>query len=349
MGVRNGRHRSSRKAPARHDQTLFDGLEDSAPQLTVASFFSGIGGFDLGFERSGFSIEYQCEIHDYCTAILERHWPKVPRGKNIKEVLDAESVADASVWVGGFPCQDVSLARMGPRAGLKGQQSGLFHEFSRLVEQCSPRVVLIENVPGLLSSHKGRDFQIVIRTLAELGYCVGWRVLNSKNFGIPQSRQRVFIVGTHRERRGPGEILFESERGEGHVAARRSNGKGAVSPFKESVGDPVKGPVVKKLAHCLYACSARHTGTDWSRNYAVYPEGRVRRFVPVECERLQGFPDGWTIPPESSKYCNLDDLDSLRYHAIGNAVTVPVAEWLASRIKSFLLNASRVEQLAEVT
>lgn len=349
MGVRNGRHRMSRKPAAGPYRTLFDILEAPGRELTVASFFSGIGGFDLGFGRCGFSITYQCEIHDYCASILKRHWPKVPRGKNIKEVLDATGIPDASVWVGGFPCQDVSVARMGPRAGLKGQQSGLFHEFSRLVEQRSPRVVLIENVPGLLSSHKGRDFQIVIRTLAELGYCVGWRVLNSKNFGVPQSRQRVFIVGTHRERRGPGEILFEPERREGHVAAGGSNGKGAVSPFKESVGDYVKGPVVKKLAHCLYACSARHTGTDWSRNYAIYPEGRVRRFLPVECERLQGFPDGWTIPPDDSKFSNIDDLDSLRYHALGNAVTVPVAEWLASRIKSFLLSTLRVEQLAEAT
>lgn len=72
------------------------------------------------------------------------------------------------------------------------------------------------------------------------------------------------------------------------------------------------------------------------RNYAVYPDGRVRRFVPVECERLQGFPDGWTLPLEESKFAKADDLDSLRYHALGNAVTVPVAEWLAWRVKNFL-------------
>src|SRR5437660_186125 len=114
MGVRNGRHRNARKAAARPDRTLFDDLEPAGPQLTIASFFSGIGGFDLGFERCGFSIAYQCEIHAYCTTILERHWPRVPRGKNIKEVLDASQIPDASVWVGGFPCQDVSVARMGP-------------------------------------------------------------------------------------------------------------------------------------------------------------------------------------------------------------------------------------------
>ena len=91
------------------------------------------------------------------------------------------------------------------------------------------------------------------------------------------------------------------------------------------------------MAHCLYACSARHTGTDWSRNYASYPDGRVRRFVPVECERLQGFPDGWTIPMEE-RFRRRDDLDSLRYHALGNAVTVNVVEWIARRIATYLKN-----------
>src|SRR5262249_16772351 len=161
-----------------------------------------------------------------------------------------------------------------------------------------PRVCIIENVRGLLSSHGGKDFQIVIQTLAELGYCVGWRLLNSRYFGVPQSRQRIFIVGCHRERRGPAEILFESECSTGHPPSGKRNEAGTASPFKRSIGDFSKGPVVKSLAHCLYACAGRHTGTDWSRNYASYPDGRVRRLLPVECERLQGFPDGWTMPDD---------------------------------------------------
>ncbi|MGO9109014.1 MAG: DNA cytosine methyltransferase [Thermoguttaceae bacterium] len=227
------------------------------------------------------------------------------------------------------------MARMGPRAGLRGRQSGLFHVFAGLLEQHLPRIFVIENVHGLLSSHGGKDFGIIIQALAKLGYCVGWRVLNSKNFGVPQSRQRVFVVGCHREERSALQILFEPECCEGHSSSGGPNGAKSVSPFKRSVGDPRKGPIVKALAHCLYACSARHTGTDWSRNYASYPDGRVRRLIPVECERLQGFPDGWTIP-EDQKYLDADELDSLRYHAIGNAVTVPVAEWLGSRIYSYL-------------
>lgn len=271
----------------------------------------------------------QCEIDSYCRDILGRHWPDVPLHKDIKELTSA-TIPASDVWVGGFPCQDVSLARMGKRDGLKGKRSGLFHRFAELIGERRPRIVLIENVPGLLSSHGGRDFGIVIRTLADIGYGVGWRVLNSRHFGVAQSRQRVYIVGCYREGRGAGEVLFESERGSGNVTPHRPNGEDSVSPFKRCFGDSIQGPVVQGLAYCLYACSARHTGTDWSRTYVTYPGGRVRRLMPGECEGIQGFPAGWTLP--SNPPDDPEKLDTLRYTALGNAVTVPVIEWLARRI-----------------
>lgn len=313
---------------------------------TVASFFSGIGGFDLGFERAGFDVTLQCEIEPFCCSVLERYWPHVTRFKDIKEI-SPEDVPDSDVWAGGFPCQDVSVARMGPRIGLKGKRSGLFFEFARLLGERRPRVFVIENVPGLLSSHGGRDFEIVIRTLASFGYSVGWRVLNSRYFGVPQSRQRVYIVGCYRDRRGPGQILFESECGARDIEENGPNGEKPVSPFKESFGDPVKGPIVAGIAYCLYACSARHTGTDWSRNYVSYPQGRVRRLVPVECERLQGFPEDWTLT--NDKFSKSGDSDEPRYHAVGNAVTVPVSEWLAKRIREYLSTSIKpVEAAARI-
>ena len=303
---------------------------------TLASFFSGIGGVERGFEAAGFTTTFQCEIDKYCTSILKEHWPNVTRFTDIRNVELADIPA-SDVWAGGFPCQDVSLARMGPRAGLKGKKSGLFYEFARLLEHGSPRVVVIENVPGLLSSHGGRDFGVVLRTLARFGYGVGWRVLNSRFFGVAQSRQRVYVVGCHRDGRGPAEILFESECGPRHIAKSGSNGKASVSAFKVRVGDPIKGPVTPGLAYCLYACSARHTGTDWSRNYATYPDGRVRRLMPIEAERLQGFPEGWTLPPGLTTTINdPDKIDTMRYNALGNAVTVPVAEWIARRVNNYL-------------
>lgn len=313
--------------------------------LTVASFFAGIGGFDLGFQRAGIKTVWQCEIQPFCQDILELHWPKVPRVADIRKITSEKEIADiptADIWAGGFPCQDVSLARMGPRSGLKGKQSGLFYEFARLIAKRQPSTLVIENVGGLLSSHRGEDFRVVVGTLAELGYGVAWRVFNSQHFGIPQSRQRVYIVGCHRDRDRAGAILFEPERRGGNNSPRRSNGPKAISPFKRIIGDPRKGPLYQGLAYCLYACSARHTGTDWSRTYVSYPDGRVRRLTPLECERIQGFPDDWTVPRE--KIDDTDRLDSLRYHAVGNAVTVNVAEWLGRRI----LATQPVAEQAEV-
>lgn len=306
----------------------------------VASLFSGIGGFELGFEAAGFQTVFQCEKDEFCQKILEKHWPKVPRSDDIKG-LDPATIPVSDVWTAGFPCQDVSLARMGPRAGLRGAKSGLFHEFARLVEHRLPRIVLLENVHGLLSSHGGRDFEVVVRTLAELGYGVGWRVLNSKNFGVPQSRQRVYIVGCHRERAGPGQILFEPECSAGDDPKSGPNGEKPVSPFKRVLGDPGSGgPVVQGLAYCLYATSARHTGTDWSRTYVTYPaQGRVRRLIPKECEGIMGFPIGWTDAPV---YADQEEQDSARYHALGNAVTPPVIAWLAKRVKAYLDSQNEV-------
>lgn len=314
-----------------------------SPNLRVASFFSGIGGFDLGFERAKFEVAMQCEIDQFCTSILEKWWPNVVRFKDVKK-LSSSDVPESDVWVGGFPCQDVSVARMGPRAGLRGSRSGLFHDFARLLGERRPRVFVIENVPGLLSSHGGRDFGLIVRTLANFGYGLGWRVLNSRHFGVPQSRQRVYLVGCYRDGRGPGQILFEPECSRGDAPTRKPNGEAAISPFKESLGDPVNGPVYQRIAYCLYACSARHTGTDWSRTYVVYPQGRVRRLIPSEAEGVQGFPTGWTIPNAWS--ADSEKLDSLRYNAAGNAVTVPVAAWLAARIRSYL-HGTLVESVSE--
>ena len=123
--------------------------------VKVASFFAGIGGFDLGLENAGMEVVWQCEIKEFCRDILQQHFPKIPLEKDIREV-DSGRIPDADVWTGGFPCQDVSLARMGPRKGLRGKQSGLFYEFARHIEARRPPTVVIENVPGLLSSHGGR-------------------------------------------------------------------------------------------------------------------------------------------------------------------------------------------------
>jgi DNA (cytosine-5)-methyltransferase 1 len=214
----------------------------------------------------------------------------------------------------------------------------------RLVRGRTPRGIILENVHGLLSSHGGRDFGVVLKALDELGYGVAWRVLNSKDFGVPQQRRRVYIIAMHRDWDGAAQVLFEPERGGGDPKAGGSDGKKPASLFQTIIGDPLKGPLVKSIAHCVYAESARHTGTDWSRNYVWYPQGRVRRFTPNEVERVQGFPADWTLPSSIDER-QADRIDSLRYHAIGNAVTPPVAEWVGRRLMAVM--RAQDEQAAE--
>lgn len=313
----------------------------------VASFFSGIGGLDLGLERAGFKLRFHCEINPFCREILRQHWPSLPIDEDIRK-LDDSAIPEADVWAAGFPCQDLSLARMGPRSGLRGSQSGLFHEFMRLVRGRTPRTIILENVHGLLSSHGGRDFAIVLKKLDELGYGVAWRVLNSKDFGVPQQRRRVYVVAMHRDERGPGKVLFEPQCRDRNTKKGGYNGEKPASVFQTIIGDTRKGPLVKSIAHCIYAESARHTGTDWSRNYVWYPDGRVRRFTPNEVERVQGFPDDWTLPLNGDER-QTDRIDSLRYHAVGNAVTPTVAEWVGRRLLSVMRAQDKQQVRSKLT
>lgn len=175
--------------------------------MNVASFFSGIGGIDLGFEKAGMHILFQCEILSFGQKILKKHWPDVELKTDITKVSGSE-IPEVDVFIGGFPCQDLSLANQGKRKGLEGSRSGLFFKYAELIEEKRPRWVFIENVPGLLNSAKGGDFSVVLSTLDELGYCVAWRVLDAKFFGTPQRRRRTYIVGSLGTA-GAVEVLFE--------------------------------------------------------------------------------------------------------------------------------------------
>lgn len=175
--------------------------------MTFLSLFAGIGGFDLGFERAGLECVGQVEIDEKCNEVLAKHWPEVKRYGDI-ERFDAKQFRGVDVVCGGFPCQDLSVA--GKRKGLAGGRSGLFWEALRVCDEARPQCVVIENVPGLLSSQDGRDMETVVRGLVELGYRVCWRVLDSEYFGVAQRRYRVFLVGSLGDGRCA-EILFESE------------------------------------------------------------------------------------------------------------------------------------------
>lgn len=301
--------------------------EDETPRAIyrVNSFFAGIGGFDIGFERHGFKTTFLCEINSYCNEVLSTHWPTVDRATDICAV-NSDTIPEAEVWCGGFPCQDISVARgAAKRLGLGGTRSGLFFEFAALIEKRMPEVVIIENVAGLFNSNGGRDFGVVLQRMTELGYAVAWRQLNSRYFGVPQSRLRVYLCCWKQSPMKALKVMFDSE-----GAWKPSNER---KDFITEASGPNDFPKVPKIAYCLAATSGRHTGTDWSRTYIVC-EDCVRRMTPIEYERLQGFPDYWTLPESYDP--NDDDTDTLRYTAVGNAVSIPVVEWIANRVYQHL-------------
>ena len=167
-------------------------------QLTAVSLFAGVGGFDLALERNGVKVVASVEIDQKASAVLAKQFPNSKLFNDVKEVTGEQLIAAGfdprnGIITGGFPCQDLSMA--GRRAGLGGARSGLFWEICRLLDETKAQYFILENVPGLLSSNKGKDMAAVLEALVERGYRVAYRVLDAQYFGVPQRRRRVFIVG----------------------------------------------------------------------------------------------------------------------------------------------------------
>lgn len=388
--------------------------------MKFGSVFTGIGGFELGLENAGWDCAFQIENDKFCNKVLTKHWPFVPRMGDIKAV-DERLLPYVDLLAGGFPCQDLSIA--GKRAGLSGERSSLFFEFLRLAKELHPQWLLIENVPGLLSSREGEDFHVLLQALAECGYGVAWRTVDSRYFGVAQRRRRVFIVG-HLGGPVPYEVLFEPEGGSGNPASRDKagqdvagtlglgtpgargfrttdlDGHGAYIPefvqqaisskWKKGYSGPagdehhnLVAPYRKvhraastedfetweaadaantlnlfdegdvRTTHAVVEPKVIRVVGDYGdptvkvddlpmlaanpmsdRQMSVWTDAMVRRLTPTECERLQGFPDGWTclcgVKPYSGMTCTCPD--GPRYSTLGNAVTTKVVEWIGRRL-----------------
>ena len=288
--------------------------------MNVLSLFSGIGGFDLGFERAGMTVVGMCEIDRHAQTVLRRRFPNATLHTDVRKVSYERGAVD--LICGGFPCQDLSTA--GKRRGLAGEKSGLWYEFARIIDMAEPAWVVIENVLGLLSSNGGRDLAVIVNWLVHRGYGVGWRVLDAQGFGLAQRRKRVFIVASFGCPRGC-TVLLEPKNMQFNTTKTADEEK----TFASNVGEYTTHQIIP--LHDI--CPTLRTSTNILDGFgdfktslvAVYIHRilhAVRRLTPTECERLQGFPDGRTEGQS----------DAQRYKQLGNAVAVPVAEWIGRRI-----------------
>ncbi len=369
--------------------------------------FSGIGGFRSGLEWiGGFECIGHCEIDKYANQAYNAIYE--PKGELFYEdarTINPDNLPDIDLICAGFPCQAFSIA--GRRQGFDDARGTLFFEIARIAAVKRPPFLLLENVPGLLSHDGGWTFATILLTLSELGYDVTWQVLNSKDFGVPQSRKRVYIIGFLRERCA-GEILAFNEANVKALAQRIPGREGnrvystdgvAITLTSNAGGfggktglyeintptdeetpcdsqgvffiDMNEGAKLTDTARCITARQdsgiskhkGEHSGVfveDRARavnsperdtvrqqgrrikepdepmftlttqdKHGIMRYGRVRRLMPIECFRLQGFTD------EQFKKAEATGLkDGRLYKMAGNAVSVPVISALGMFIKS---------------
>lgn len=305
------------------------------------SAFSGIGGFELGIQQaneihnlrpiqrndterpiqcddaSDKSLEWECvgysEIDKYASAIYAKHFPKHKNYGDITKI-NTDDLPDFDLLVGGFPCQAFSIA--GKRRGFEDTRGTLFFELARILQAKRTRLFLFENVKGLLSHDNGQTFRTIISTLTDLGYDLQWQVLNSKNHGVPQNRERVFIIGHLRGTPRPevfplgdGDTVNDKvqpqQRTEAPRASCLNKRYGQRWTDESYIGETLQIRDGRDNRSCLRSGRTPELGTKGTS---------IRRLTPTECERLQGFPDGWTEGIS----------DSQRYKCLGNAVTVNV-------------------------
>lgn len=289
--------------------------------MRVLDLFSGIGGFRLGFEMAGAEIVGHVEYDKYAQksykAIFSHgrgdEYDKEYCGWDIEEV-EAGDLPRADIWTFGAPCQDFSVS--GGRAGLDGDRSDLVRQVFRLVRETSeedrPEWLIYENVKGMLSSNDGWDYFAIITEMDDLGYDVEWQLFNSKDYGVPQYRERVYTVG-HLRSKGERKIFpITGECGEAEiqVIAHRDGFRRNLQTFSPD-----------GLTETL------DTAQGGGRGHYVLDGRRIRRLTPLECWRLQGFPD-WAH--DQAKGAGLSDTQL--YKQAGNSVSVPVAERIARRI-----------------
>jgi DNA (cytosine-5)-methyltransferase 1 len=280
---------------------------------SVVGLFAGIGGFEVAFAKSDFATSLFAEIDPAAQTVLR---DKFPGSQVIDDVKDIDVLpAGTSIVTAGFPCQNLSMA--GDKSGIGGAKSGVVDKLFDILERSRASTVVIENVYFMLHLDRGRGMNWLLDRFEELGYRWAYRVLDTSGFGLPHRRRRVYLVAT--QDIDPRSILFADDEG-----AAEPEPRSILRPLgfywtegRSGVGITVDGIPPLKSGSSLGIPSAPAV---------LFPDGAVLMPSIAACEALQGFPPGWTDAVRSLRR-------DPRWRLLGNAVSVPAAAWVASRIK----------------
>lgn len=306
--------------------------------IKYGSLCSGIEAATVAWHDLGWQPQFFSDIEKFPNAVLDHHYPHAPNHGDMTNFGDwpDESI---DLLVGGTPCQSFSVA--GLRKGLDDPRGNLALTYLAIAERYAPRWLVWENVPGVLSSRGGRDFGSFLGALGKLGYGFAYRVLDAQFFGVAQRRRRVFVVGYLGDWRRATAVLFERQSLRRDLAPSREKGQEAAKTITAGVGqrydfESENFPIA--LAENTIGRQPMNGGngsgfTEGGPMYTLNATGvhgvaqsmAVRRLTPTECERLQGFPDGYTDIYDKTP-------DTPRYKALGNSMAVPVMRWIGNRI-----------------
>ncbi|TSC63325.1 MAG: DNA-cytosine methyltransferase [Parcubacteria group bacterium Athens0416_74] len=323
------------------------GVKNDTKKFRAVDLFAGIGGMRLGFEQAGFQIVYSNDIDTYACQTYRANFGEIDE-RDIRTV-DVASLPEFDILLAGFPCQPFSL--IGKRDGLSDPRGRLFNEIVRFLDERRPRAFVLENVKNLLKHNKGDTYRFIKSALetAGSGYTVYENILDSKNFGVPQHRERAYIVGIqnpHQEFVFPQDSFDERPSRVGGILDQHVDDKYYLSQRY------YEGLLVHKERHSAkgsgFGCEVldldgvsntivcgnmgRERNLIQDRPISINKWG-VRKLTERECARLQGFPDTFTIPVSPTQ----------AYKQFGNAVTVPVAREMARKLKAYLRQQDRLE------
>jgi DNA (cytosine-5)-methyltransferase 1 len=302
-------------------------------KLKTIDLFAGIGGIRTGFKNSfkeNIEFVFSSEIDKFAKISYEENYGEKPEGDITK--IKEEDIPKHDILLGGFPCQAFSIA--GKKLGFNETRGTLFFEIERILKHHKPKVIFLENVKGLLSHDKGNTFKVIKENLEKIGYKLHYKVLNAKNYGLPQNRDRIFIVGflDHsinfefpkelNKKTKLGDILFKEVPEKYTLSDRLWNGHKRRKEEHSLKGNGFGYKIFDENSEYTSTISARYY-KDGSEILIAQENKNPRKLIPREAARLQGFPDTFKIVVS----------DVQAYKQFGNSVAVNVIEEIAKQIK----------------